>query len=353
MLTSISIEGFETIKKGSLKEVSQINVITGKNNRGKSSFLQSLYLLNNNKDPKLIPNLDKNEMFWDYEPKIIKYVFEFEKKQFKVKYSPNIPFPNAKVLFDLEEYLSPNSPYFNYIQQGYCYVSSGSQYLFKENGEMLGISQQIKQDMNEKFLNFADFFNSSLLLNHTNFLAPSQEISTLLDLLQNKRHKEDEFLEILSTAYETKLSKLRHSPHEFKGWSVYLDDGKESRATSIDDLGDGARTAINILLRIFTQNPKLILIDEIEMHQHYKALEKLCAALLNYAKLNNVQVFISTHSLEAIKILSELSKKLELGLMVHHFLLDEGKLDVRTIPSLDAEVVMDLKGDIRSIDEYA
>jgi len=56
--------------------------------------------------------------------------------------------------------------------------------------------------------------------------------------------------------------------------------------------------------------------------------------------------------LDAIKIFTELSNQHKVSAAIHHFILKEGNLTARTIPSLDAETILDLTGDIRFIDEY-
>jgi hypothetical protein len=80
------------------------------------------------------------------------------------------------------------------------------------------------------------YLESSVLLNHSNFLRSNDKLSQELDYLQASLHKEDEFLKTLSEAYEIDLTELRHSPHVFPGRSVYLKDGKESRSISLDML---------------------------------------------------------------------------------------------------------------------
>lgn len=352
MLESITIKGFKGIKTGIVSDLGQINIITGKNNQGKSAFLQSIYLLNKNKDQSIIPDFGTKEMFWMYDnEQFIDYQIEFNKKKFNMIFSTKQKFYQPAI--DIRKHIeSVTVPIQRGIDDNYYYLSSDFQYLARKDGGATNIGS-IKNSIDEITKNFLKTMNSSILLNHYNFLARSDVSSNMLDKLQNVLQQEDKFLKILSETYDKKLTKLRHSPHEFGGWSIYFDDGKESRSISFDNLGDGSRTCINILLKMFVEKPKIILIDEIELHQHYKSLYYLCKTIVRYIKENNSQLFVSTHNLDAIKILSKLAEEYELSALVHHFTLKEGVLEARTIPSLDAETIIDLTGDIRSVDEYA
>jgi predicted ATPase len=194
---------------------------------------------------------------------------------------------------------------------------------------------------------------SSIFLNHYNFLTPSGDLSDDLDTLQNSLNKEREFLNALGEAYEVNFSELRHSPKVISGWSLYYKDGNEPRRISVDSFGNGTRTALNILLLLYTKEPEIVLIDEIETHQHTKALRHVCMSVLNYIASKNAQLFVTTHSMDAIKELLAITKQKGLSTLVHHFILKEGNLETRTTPGLDAKVHVDMEGDIRFVDEYA
>ena len=65
-------------------------------------------------------------------------------------------------------------------------------------------------------------------------------------------------------------------------------------------LGDGIRRALSIALALRTAKNGILLIDEIEAALHVKALDRVYRWLDEAVKSLNVQVFATTHSLEAI-----------------------------------------------------
>jgi len=85
---------------------------------------------------------------------------------------------------------------------------------------------------------------SSIFLNHYNFLTASEQLSDDLDYLQNILNEETNFLGALSDAYDVKFTALRHSPKIMQGWSLDYNDGNKPRRIFVDSLGDGTRTAL-------------------------------------------------------------------------------------------------------------
>ena len=351
MLDNIKVEGFRGIKSGEISDLGQINIITGKNNSGKSAFLQSLYFLNENRDANVIPHFGEKEMFWAYKKgRPIRYNIEFNGKKFDIFYSEAV---NNRICIDITDFLKDKKYFYEKISRDskFKYVEKDFNYVFSEKDGSIsihGIDKYCTSDIKD----FFETVNSSILFSHHNFLRTSEQLSDFIDTLQHTLKEEDNFLQILSETYEKEFTKLRYSPKEFGGWYIFLSDGSESRNISFDDLGDGARTSINILLQLFVKKPKIVLIDEIELHQHKKSLDNLCKTIVRWVKNNKAQLFASTHNLDAIKILSKLANESKMSALIHHCMLNEGILKARTIPSLDAETVIDLTGDIRYIDEY-
>ena len=81
---------------------------------------------------------------------------------------------------------------------------------------------------------------------------------------------------------------------------------------------------------MLVNKPHLIIIDEIETHQHFKALTEICRYLLRHMSKDAIQLFVSTHSLDAIKILLATSKEAKLDSAIHQFM--DGRLEARTVP---------------------
>jgi ABC-type Na+ transport system ATPase subunit NatA len=82
--------------------------------------------------------------------------------------------------------------------------------------------------------------------------------------------------------------------------------------------GDGIRRALSIALAIPRAKNGLLLIDEIESALHISVLDTLYPWLVEACAEYNVQVFATTHSLEAVDAIAKLDESINGGLSAYH-----------------------------------
>jgi len=119
----------------------------------------------------------------------------------------------------------------------------------------------------------------------------------------------------------------------------------------VDDLGDGARSAILMASILLTLDNTAVLIEEPESHQHPGGLKAVMNFVLKVAKERKLQLFMSTHSVELLKILQKLCK--DVGLRLKIFFLErnvEGFVDVRVLERIDINTLLKLGLDPRFLD---
>ena len=122
---------------------------------------------------------------------------------------------------------------------------------------------------------------------------------------------------------------------------------------AVDWFGDGLRYALNILALGMLLKGTVLMVDELETHQHPESLKKLTQTLFELAKRQNLQLFLTTHSWELMTSALEAAEKTGLELAFHHVRLNErGEFDSRAIPSPDAKLLLDIGHDIRFTDKY-
>jgi AAA15 family ATPase/GTPase len=92
-----------------------------------------------------------------------------------------------------------------------------------------------------------------------------------------------------------------------------------------------------------------VLIEDPEIHQHPGGLATLLKFTLKMAREKNLQLFITTHSLELVKIVRELSSRYGLDIRVFYVERDHetGLVDVRALERVDLEVLEKLGLDPR------
>ena len=119
----------------------------------------------------------------------------------------------------------------------------------------------------------------------------------------------------------------------------------------VDDLGDGARYALLLVMIAALSKNSALLIEEPENHQHPSGLAKTLDMFLTLVKQNSIQVFITTHSLEFLRLLRKISKEKTIDIGIYFFERDkQGKVDVREITSENIEVLESMGFDPRFLD---
>jgi hypothetical protein len=84
---------------------------------------------------------------------------------------------------------------------------------------------------------------------------------------------------------------------------LYADIGL-SQMIPLQLMGDGIVRMLSILLTIYDLRGGIVYIDEIENGFHYASLQPLWMSIIQAATAFDVQLFITTHSMEAIRALS-------------------------------------------------
>ena len=119
----------------------------------------------------------------------------------------------------------------------------------------------------------------------------------------------------------------------------------------VDDLGDGARNAILMASILLTLNNTAVLMEEPETHQHPGGLKTVMDFVLRAAKERKLQLFMSTHSVEFLKIIHKLCDDIGLGLKIFFLERDtDGFVDVRSMEHVDVDTLLKLGLDPRFLD---
>ena len=119
-------------------------------------------------------------------------------------------------------------------------------------------------------------------------------------------------------------------------------------SVAVDWYGDGFRYAVNILSFGVVLNGTALLVEELETHQHPESLRKLTETLFELAKQQDLQLFLTTHSMELITYALEAAEKTEIDLKLHHLTLDdEGALKSIPFTHPNAQLMLDIGHDPR------
>lgn len=374
MLKSLSVKNFRGIREGKIEDLAKINILIGQNNSGKSTILDLLCFIRAPLNPfddfnEPILNsllhrrvkrevLTEIEFFHHYLPENeVEFLAEFEKGSplyFKAKYSETniqfimlVPASNISIAtFFLRQGIAPQvaTPFgtdtvrnpINYINESYERVKINS--VPAQNVEPWDYMHAEFAKQNLEFM-------SNVVLIDADFVRKIESIEKAYWAQMLKKRSDKKLRETLNATYNSQIESFSFSPYRGNSSKLFAMLPEDSR--HIDDYGDGFRYAFSILTVASQAKNTALLLEEPEVHQHEGALQPMFNALSALASSNNLQIFISTHSPKVVDIWSKISTDLK----VFHLSMNEEQLEVRTIPSTDAKLLIDLGVNPLRLDE--
>jgi 5S rRNA maturation endonuclease (ribonuclease M5) len=356
MLTRIIIKNFRGIKSAEILNLGKINLFIGRNNVGKSCILEAICFIRCLFYPSLLNEplpyllLERRGMerpfyttrnFW-YNYRTENNIFlelEFRKSE-KL---------NIEIVWVSDDRFRMllNDP------SGKLSTSIGGKYFYLVELYLNGSIYQSAGNLSDFIYSYPEF--SHYLKNITlidDYLARKLErLETNIygKILEPRLDKK--LVKELNECYGIEAEGLAFIPASPTTRTFRLAVTTPKESLHIDEIGDGTKYAANILSLCLLLENTALLIEEVESHQHSSALEKFLRNLVDIAIERNIQLFVTTHSLEVIQILSKLTEKYDIRFF-HLIRSTEGELTVREIPGIDTKLLSDFGLDMRRIETY-
>jgi len=312
MIKSVSIHNFKALQRLENVELGNITLVGGKNNAGKSSFLESLFLYLDRRNPDkfhrllafrgmahsiLEPELLWKPLFYDFDLSKnicidVKNESEFGKLSigYEKDFSPKIitivnngivqsqpinkqQFPSLFVKHEHSDIIDLDTHLF-VTDQGINYYTEKD------------ISQKIKSAIYISPIQILDKFNPQML--------------GILD----KNDEQEKILSILRM-FEPKLKRLqliKVGPNDII-YAVF----EEKSKIPVNFLGTGFCRCLTLALVLATNEYGILFVDEIENGIHHSFLNDFWKFLIEAAKLYNNQIIATTHSNEMISSFLEIT----------------------------------------------
>lgn len=385
MISGFKISRFRGITECEIAGLKNINILVGRNNQGKSSILEALYLasatfLNTDpfmrQDSKIAYLLNRRSdrgLTWETGRQILWYGYATQQPiEIEVQYREHmdsqahqeratdlkveVAYSHRDPFIVIPRTSLPEDTLRSFFGQGrgrppdFLRANLRESTLHFKDGA-LGLGQPaLSQLLETACPNFHQIkaYMEGMMFIDANLMHDMQKVEKTLwtDLLKERWDKL--VTEVLRDGYQIGVEDLTYMPMG----DVYQLAAKLSKTTvRVDDLGDGARySMIWIMIATIARNTA-ILIEEPESHQHPGGLVKSLEALLNLTKRNNVQIFATTHSLEFIKFIEKIAEERNLSMATFFIEMDEkGRIESRTITSKDSQYLTKMGLDIRFLD---
>ncbi|AQR66321.1 hypothetical protein BXU06_15675 [Aquaspirillum sp. LM1] len=335
MLNSLKIKRFRALEDFVVPKLGRVNLIVGKNNSGKSTVLEALQIYANNGDPRLLETLaeshgEPSRPDWETMPQTI-YDLPF------ASFFTGRAFPEGDEGIEIGEV---DSNQCLIIEHGY-YVE-WDESLIDEAGEVFS-RQRLKripksevEKADESPLIDALFIKKGERLlgfridevirqprwrgvSNSPYDLPCVVIPTRFISINDLANEWDKIT--LTEKQETVKEALRLIDSKFVDISFVRDEREGSRRypersltrtakvklegqpmpVPLGSMGDGMLRVLQIVLKVFSAQGGLLLIDEFENGLHYSVQERVWGLIFELAEQLDIQVFATTHSWDCIE----------------------------------------------------
>ncbi len=274
MIKYINIEHYKCFEGFKIEGLDRINIISGKNNVGKTALLEAFLLTQEYAKATIAKNRNiDNSQYANYLRNFKYFIFtDGEYFAFNVKNKKDL----NKV--ELEEVAKLNNDYNEFICEYYGY----------SKGEKIEVRPLEKERMYDAG-DVSSYINSSKPNN--------KKLVELYSQIQTKgiQHKFLEYLQKLDDNIKWIEPQALNNEMVLR---VNLNNPKISLTTS--ELGEGVNRYIEILATMLSDN-EYVFIDEIENGLHYSKLVDIAKVIIEIAESKNIQVFITTHDKDVIE----------------------------------------------------
>ncbi|XKE95406.1 ATP-binding protein [Metaplanococcus flavidus] len=317
-LQAINIKSYRGIKELELNKLSFINIFVGENNTGKTSILEAIQLISNpfsaSEFRMLSRQREKNVLGIRYQDKEegISWMFSKDGKDLRIPISINYTF-NA-----IEEKIS-----YSLSEEDYYIVTSSiereetNKDIDEDDSISIVKEQTVKISQSNKYdeviksathvfgdIPYGEFRKESIkdrLFNCNYISAVDHRMLPISIFMLNKLIQEGKRDELLKT--------LRFFDSKIKGIEILVNNSKRTTPyiehidlgiVPISIFGDGLRKALLVASKVIASEGGVLLIDEIETGIHTNLIPEFINWVSDLCIKYNVQLFATTHSLEAV-----------------------------------------------------
>ena len=312
MYKDITIKGFRGIKRLEIEDFRQVNLFVGKNNCGKTTVLEGLFLLTGPTNAELplkinsfrnFNVIDENSWSLFYNKLDVNSNIEIsgglikpEKKR-RLIIKPSMKSITImgkttidKKIVDIKDSYSGLTSAVDGLKLEYSLTKNKNKTPKKIITGIVAKGPEIQFEMPKAYKELL----RGVFINPTTI---SVDIGTRFNNVQIKKQT-GKIIEVLRQI-EPSLDNLSLGADEI----IYCDIGLD-RLMPLNVMGDGMFRILAIILAISDTENGVVLIDEIENGFYYSSQGILWDAIFKSAEEFNVQIFATTHSIECVKAFS-------------------------------------------------
>jgi len=275
-VTSLHLTNFKQFEQLKVENIGQFNLLTGDNNGGKTSVLESLLV-----EPqwdifnlKLQRVLDQYKRFTGVKKNFI-YQY-FNKNSEKLSFIIGVEFKHGQATFKLKVEDTNG-----YLKNDYTYSADSLKY---------------KSQVDLNYIPFYFGYNHSIT-------------QIYLDFINQYTDKDEKLLESVSTMLSD-IKDIKADPDTCDESILLIGRKGMRKRMPLGTFGDGFINTFRLLIEIVHFSEHRIMVDEIDSGIYYKRMKDFWLTVLKACHLNKVQLFATTHNNECIKYYQEALEEL-------------------------------------------
>ncbi len=270
LISRLEIKNFLAFKHLKVEDLKKVNLITGRNNTGKTAFLEAIRAYKSSFDSAVIYDILYNRGIRLEEHENLYSLY------------------NSVNEFESDLILSIN----NLTLKTLAHVNTSVDvYKIDEFISKLGFGYNRKYP--DKKLDYLSFgFDENRLEEQWSKIALTPT--------------EDDVFSVIKNSIQENFLKLNITSN---GVLIRLEG--EDKPVNIRRLGDGMKRIVSIAMALASSKNKILLIDEIETGLHHTVLSQLWEIIFRYSEKWNIQIFATTHSSDAIRTFRNVASETE------------------------------------------
>ena len=356
MFQTIDIKAYRGLKNITLQNLSRVNILVGENNTGKTSILEAIQLL---RDPEVVDNvlsiakkrqprnimvqsanlIPFDEFLYSFpvqgeQKDIVIYATDYELKKWHIELCGTI----KKEIYDKEDLSESEQRRYDLYcgEDGEISVISGNFLYISEN-----LTSENSYSFRETQLRPDVSMKETLDIKKENMSRVSIVYISPMDVYTNRVLNANFYKGMRVSEKETLIQLLRLFDERIIGIEIGMLNAKPTILIELENIGlmpvslfgDGLKKILTLASAIVKTKHGIILIDEFETGIHQRALVQVADWIASAAEERDIQIFLTTHSSEAVNALVQAQKKQQIDMSAYRLELYMGDTFVKQFRS--------------------
>lgn len=305
MIKNLYIRHFRGLEQITLEKLTKVNILLGRNNCGKSTVLDALYLLSYPTQPQHLLEINDLRGYHSKSGEDFKYDFHNGEVNQAIEITADIDSSSRKLQIrhlvqSVSDVLITDRDTSRLKEKDYVILYS----LKAENGESYETSLMSDHKTPEMLkVKQLEDFECAYNINYITPAVPYRNIEELFTIAV--KNKQEQYIVEVLNSVDRRIKDV-----VIAGDQILVDAGAEQRIP-LQLMGDGMRKIFSLIVNMSSCRGGIILIDEIDNGLHHTSMQVLWKAIVECASKFNVQVFATTHSIESLAALKNIYEDME------------------------------------------